>query len=99
MQLLLRCRIAPDPRITSQPQPKHGEPPTETPLTAEPSYKDEARIGQKNKITRRWAWRGTRPSAPHDQRTRSPYTFGATSPAQGTGPGLILPFSTTASIA
>ncbi len=27
---------------------------------------DVARIGQKNKITRRWARRGTRPSAPHD---------------------------------
>jgi hypothetical protein len=27
-------------------------------LTAEPSCKDEARIGQKNKITRRWAKRG-----------------------------------------
>ncbi len=34
-------------------------------------FQDEARIGQKNKITRRWAKRGTRPSAPHDQRTRS----------------------------
>jgi len=30
---------------------------------------DEARVGQKNKITRRWAKRGTRPSAPKDQRT------------------------------
>src|SRR6202040_3921176 len=32
-------------------------------------FQDEARVGQKNKITRRWAKRGTRPSAPHDQRT------------------------------
>jgi hypothetical protein len=31
---------------------------------------DEARIGQKNKITRRWA-RGTRPIAARDQRTAS----------------------------
>ncbi|WP_081377184.1 winged helix-turn-helix domain-containing protein [Rhizobium etli] len=31
-------------------------------------WQDEARIGQKNKMTRRWAQRGTRPSAPHDQR-------------------------------
>ena len=31
------------------------------------------RIGQKNKITRRWARRGTRPRAPHDQRTRCLY--------------------------
>ena len=27
-------------------------------------FADEARIGQKNKITRRWANRGTHPSAP-----------------------------------
>src|SRR5579864_3814066 len=40
-------------------------------------FQDEARIGQKNKITRRWARRGTRPSAPHDQRTRSAYIFGS----------------------
>ena len=31
-------------------------------------FADEARIGQKNGITRRWARRGTRPSAPRDQR-------------------------------
>jgi len=29
-------------------------------------FGDEARIGQKNKLTRRWAKRGTRPSAPQD---------------------------------
>jgi hypothetical protein len=40
-------------------------------------FADEARIGQKNKITRRWAKRGTRPCAPHDQRTASTYIFGA----------------------
>src|SRR5215217_693151 len=39
-------------------------------------FADEARIGQKNKITRRWAKRGTRPSAPKDQRTASAYIFG-----------------------
>ncbi|WP_142832476.1 transposase [Rhizobium rhododendri] len=31
------------------------------------------RVGQKNTITLRWAQRGTRPSAPHDQRTLSAY--------------------------
>src|SRR3954451_24457596 len=41
-------------------------------------FGDEARIGQKNKITRRWARRGTRPSAPHDQRTASTYIFADT---------------------
>ena len=55
-------------------------------------FADEARIGQKNKITRRWALRGTRPSAPHDQRTQSTYIFGAICPAEGKGAGLVLPF-------
>jgi hypothetical protein len=39
--------------------------------------------------------RGTRPSAPSDQRTASTYIFGAICPAQGTGAGLILPFCNT----
>jgi hypothetical protein len=63
-------------------------------LTSEPSCKDEARIGQKNKITRRWAKRGSRPSAPRDQRTASTYIFGAVCPKQGKGAGLILPGAT-----
>ena len=54
-------------------------------------FQDEARVGQKNKITRRWAKRGTRPSAPHDQRTLSAYIFGAICPARGVGAGLVLP--------
>ena len=54
-------------------------------------FADEARIGQKNKITRRWAKRGSRPSAPHDQRTVSTYIFGAICPKEGKGAGLILP--------
>jgi hypothetical protein len=64
-------------------------------LTSEPSCKDEARIGQKNKITRRWAKRGSRPSAPRDQRTASTYIFGAVCPEQGKGAGLILPACNT----
>src|SRR5262249_29257319 len=36
-------------------------------------FADEARTGQKNKTPRRWAKRGTRPSAPRDQRTASTY--------------------------
>jgi DDE superfamily endonuclease len=54
-------------------------------------FQDETRIGQKNKVTRRWAKRGTRPSAPHDQRTSSAYIFGAICPAEGKGAGLVLP--------
>jgi len=49
------------------------------------------RVGQKNKITRRWAKRGTRPSAPHDQRTQSAYIFGAICPKKGKGAGLVMP--------
>ncbi len=48
-------------------------------------------MGQKNKITRRWAKRGTRPSAPHDQRTQSAYIFGAICPRKGKGAGLVMP--------
>src|SRR3977135_352065 len=58
-------------------------------------FADEARIGQKNKITRRWAQRGKRPSAPRDQRTASTYIFGAVCPKQGKGADLILPTSNT----
>jgi hypothetical protein len=58
-------------------------------------FADEARVGQKNKITRRWARRGTRPSAPHDQRTKSAYIFGAICPADGKAAGLVLPFCNT----
>ena len=58
-------------------------------------FADEARIGQKNKITRRWAKRGTRPSAPSDQRTASTYIFGAICPKDGKGAGLVLPSCNT----
>jgi DDE superfamily endonuclease len=63
--------------------------------TIEIWFQDEARIGQKNKITRRWAKRGTRPSAPRDQRTASTYIFGAVCPKEGKGAALILPTCTT----
>jgi putative transposase len=58
-------------------------------------FQDEARIGQKNKLTRRWARRGTRPRAPHDQRTAWAYIFGAICPAEGKGAGLVMPFCDT----
>jgi hypothetical protein len=65
------------------------------PADVEIWFADEARIGQKNKITRRWARRGTRPSAPHDQRTASTYIFGAICPKQGKGAALVLPACNT----
>lgn len=61
-------------------------------------WQDEARVGQKNKITRRWARRGTRPRAPRDQRTKSAYIFGAICPRQGKAAGLVLPFCNTAAM-
>lgn len=51
----------------------------------------EASIGQKNTLPRRWARRGTRPSAPKDQRTAYAYIFGAICPEKGKGAGLVLP--------
>jgi len=50
-------------------------------------------IRQKNGIARRWAKRGTRPSAPHDQRTASAYLFGAICPKAGKAAGLVLPLA------
>jgi hypothetical protein len=58
-------------------------------------FQDEARIGQKNKITRRRAKRGTRPSAPHDQRTRYAYIFGAICPTLGKAAALVMPWCDT----
>ncbi len=66
---------------------------------AGPRKRVNARIGQKNTITRRWARRGTRPRAPHDQRTKWAYIFGAICPAKGKGAGLVMPWSDTQAMA
>ncbi len=52
---------------------------------------DEARIGQQGTLTRIWAERGSRPSAPRDQRYDWAYLFGAICPARGLGAALVLP--------
>ncbi len=52
---------------------------------------DEARVGQKTQLGRRWAKLGTRPVAALDQRTASTYIFGAICPLHGKAVGLILP--------
>ena len=62
-------------------------------------WHDEARIGPKNKRTRRWARRGTPPSAPHDPRTAWASIFGAICPAKGKGAGLVLPSCDTKAMA
>src|SRR5271169_2643339 len=48
-----------------------------------------------NKLTYRWARKGSRPRAAHDQRTQSTYLFGAVCPEHGTGAALVLPFCNT----
>jgi len=62
-------------------------------------FGDEARIGQKNKLTRRWAKRGTRPCALQDQRTASTYIFGAICPKEGKGAALVMPWCNTDAMA
>ena len=69
------------------------------PANLEVWFGDEARIGQKNKLTRRWAKRGTRPSAPRDQRTASTYIFGAICPKDGKAAALVLPRCDTEAMA
>ena len=54
-------------------------------------FQDEMRVGQKNKLTYRWARKGSRPRAVHDQRTQSTYLFGAVCPDRGVGAALVLP--------
>jgi hypothetical protein len=48
-------------------------------------------VGQQTKLTRRWAKRGTRPSAPKDQRRASAWLFGAICPAEGKAAGIVMP--------
>lgn len=48
-------------------------------------------MGQKNKITPRWAKRETRPST-HDPRTQSAYIFGAICPKQRKAAALVMPW-------
>jgi hypothetical protein len=58
-------------------------------------FQDEMRVGQKNKLTYRWATKGSRPRAVHDQRTQSTYVFGAVCPVRGAGAALVLPACNT----
>ncbi|WP_408903644.1 transposase, partial [Paeniroseomonas aquatica] len=67
-------------------------------LTTEPSCKDEARVGQKGRMVRRWFQRGMRPRMVKDQRYRSAYIFGAVCPARDTGAALVLPHVSVAAM-
>ncbi len=67
-------------------------------MTAEPSCKDEARVGQQGTVTRIWGRRGTRPRAPRDRRFTWTYLFGAVCPERGVGAALVLPYVNTAAM-
>src|SRR5215831_8819918 len=49
----------------------------------------------KRTLTYRWARKGSRPRAAHDQRTQSTYLFGAVCPERGAGATLVLPACNT----
>jgi transposase len=60
-------------------------------LTAEPSCKDEARVGQKGGHAYIWAEVGSRPPMVRDVRHDSAYLFGAICPDRGLGAAIIMP--------
>jgi DDE superfamily endonuclease len=53
-------------------------------------FQDEARVGQKGTLTRRWALRGSRPRAIRDHRFKSAYLFGAVCPDRDLGVAVVL---------
>ena len=58
-------------------------------------FQDEARIGQKNSLTRVWGQTGSRPAAPKDLGFTSAYLFGAVCPSAGKAAALIMPICNT----
>jgi hypothetical protein len=60
------------------------------PAAIEVWFADEARVGQKNQDHSAMGQAGSRPSAPHDQRTASTYIFGAICPNSGKGAALVV---------
>ena len=61
-------------------------------------FQDEARIGQKNSLTRVWGQTGSRPVAPKDLGFASAYLFGAVCPSAGKAAALIMPVCNTAAM-
>jgi hypothetical protein len=64
-------------------------------MRVEAWFADEARIGQKNSLTRVWGRTGSRPVAPKDLGFASADLFGAVCPSQGKAAGLIMPVCNT----
>jgi hypothetical protein len=61
-------------------------------------FEDEARIGQKGRVTQLWWQRGLRPRAVRDHRFTSAQLFGAVCPEHGQGIALVLPEANTAAM-
>jgi uncharacterized membrane protein len=64
-------------------------------LRVEVWFQDEARIGQKNSLTRVWGQTGSRPTAAKDLGFASAYVFGAVCPSAGKAAALIMPICNT----
>ena len=58
-------------------------------------FQDEARIGQKNTLTRVWGQTGGRPAAAKDLGFTSAYVFGAVCPGEGKAAAVIMPICNT----
>src|SRR5579859_3180262 len=93
----LRCRAGKDQSNPPEGHAHRDMVPGRSPRRSDRADQKTIRgiVFPQDKITRRWARRGTRPSAPKDQRTKSAYIFGAICPEHGKGAGLVLPFCNT----
>ena len=61
-------------------------------------FADEARVGQKGRVTHVWYQRGQRPRGLREHRFASAHLFGAVCPERGTGVALVLPEASTAAM-
>src|SRR5918911_2243007 len=61
-------------------------------------FMDEASVGQKGRLCRRWRVRGRRPPGRCDRRSESACIFAAVEPATGADVALVLPEATTAAM-
>jgi hypothetical protein len=61
-------------------------------------FRDEARVGQKGRLTHVWYQKGVRPRGVRQQGFSSAYLFGAVCPERGEGVALVLPEVSTAAM-
>jgi transposase len=61
-------------------------------------FEDEARIGQKGRVTHVWYQKGVRPRGRREHRFASAHLFGAVCPARDAGVALVLPGADTAAM-